>query len=100
MNPCSHAPPTARTKHEAKTGKSIVLIDDTDMLLLFVEDVLATENPSLRISTAPTGAAGVKAVTEILPDLVLSITAFPISTAMKSAVVFSKTSAPQKFRFS
>ncbi len=67
----SHAPPPPEPKHEAKTGKSIVLIDDTDMLLLFVEDVLATENPSLRISTAPTGAAGVKAVTEILPDLVL-----------------------------
>jgi DNA-binding response OmpR family regulator len=67
----SHAPPPPEPKHEARTGKSIVLIDDTDMLLLFVEDVLATEDPSLRISTAPSGAAGVKAVAEILPDLVL-----------------------------
>lgn len=67
----SQAPPPPEPKHEAKAGKTIVLIDDTDMLLLFVEDVLATEDPSLRISTAPTGAAGVKAVAEILPDLVL-----------------------------
>jgi DNA-binding response OmpR family regulator len=66
----SHAPPP-EPKHQAKTGKSIVLIDDTDMLLLFVEDVLTTEDPTLRISTAPTGADGVKAVAEILPDLVL-----------------------------
>jgi DNA-binding response OmpR family regulator len=65
------AKPPVEPKVETKAGKSIVLIDDTDMLLLFVEDVLATDDPSLRISTAPTGAAGVKAVTEILPDLVL-----------------------------
>lgn len=66
-----HAPAPPEPKQEAKTGKSLVLIDDTDMLLLFVEDVLATEDPTLRISTAPTGAAGVEAVTETLPDLVL-----------------------------
>ncbi len=69
--PVSHAPPPTEPKQEAKTGKSIVLIDDTDMLLLFVEDVLTTEDPTLRISTAPTGAAGVETVAEILPDLVL-----------------------------
>jgi DNA-binding response OmpR family regulator len=64
-------PPPAKAKAEAKAGKRIVVIDDTDMLLLFVEDVLSTADPGLRISTAPTGAAGVKTVTEILPDLVL-----------------------------
>ena len=67
----SQAPAPLEPKAEDRIGKSIVLIDDTDMLLLFVEDVLATDDPTLRISTAPTGAAGVKAVAEILPDLVL-----------------------------
>ncbi len=61
--------PPARTV--AKTGKRIVVIDDTDMLLLFVEDVLATEDPSLRITTASTGADGVRIVAEIQPDLIL-----------------------------
>ena len=56
---------------ETKTGKKIVVIDDTEMLLIFVEDVLATEDPQLQITTALTGAEGIEQVERILPDLVL-----------------------------
>ena len=43
-----------------KTGKKIVVIDDTEMLLIFVEDVLATADPNLRITTALNGLRGIK----------------------------------------
>ena len=69
--PATKPPAPAPARPVAKTGKRIVVIDDTDMLLLFVEDVLATEDPNLRITTASTGADGVRLVTEIQPDLVL-----------------------------
>jgi DNA-binding response OmpR family regulator len=59
------APPTSAV------AKKIVVIDDTEMLLIFVEDVLATEHPEWQITTASTSAAGCKEVERILPDLVL-----------------------------
>jgi len=52
-------------------AKKIVVIDDTEMLLIFVEDVLATEHPEWQITTASTSAAGCKEVERVLPDLVL-----------------------------
>ena len=55
----------------AKAGKKLVVIDDTEMLLIFVEDVLKTSNPDLRITTAPNGLKGVKEVEQAKPDLVL-----------------------------
>lgn len=54
-----------------KTGKKIVVIDDTEMLLIFVEDVLSTDDPELRITTALNGTTGIKEVERISPDLVL-----------------------------
>lgn len=54
-----------------KTGKKIVVIDDTEMLLIFVEDVLATADPNLRITTALNGMSGIKEIERIIPDLVL-----------------------------
>jgi DNA-binding response OmpR family regulator len=54
-----------------KTGKKIVVIDDTEMLLIFVEDVLTTADPELQITTALTGIQGVEEVERVLPDLVL-----------------------------
>ncbi|HEV3149093.1 MAG TPA: response regulator [Chthoniobacterales bacterium] len=54
-----------------KTGKKIVVIDDTEMLLIFVEDVLATADPNLRITTALNGLRGIKEIERIIPDLVL-----------------------------
>ena len=52
-------------------GNKIVVIDDTEMLLVFVEDILATADPTLEIFTAPTGADGVDRVGAIKPRLVL-----------------------------
>lgn len=54
-----------------KTGKKIVVIDDTEMLLIFVEDVLATADPNLQITTALNGMSGIKEIERIIPDLVL-----------------------------
>ena len=47
------------------------MIEDTEMLLVFVEDSLATADPTLEIDTANTGAEGVKRVQARSPDLVL-----------------------------
>jgi DNA-binding response OmpR family regulator len=55
----------------AKTGKKIVIIDDTEMLLIFVEDSLATADPNLQITTAFTGSEGVRRTEVVIPDLVL-----------------------------
>jgi twitching motility two-component system response regulator PilH len=54
-----------------KTGKKIVVIDDTEMLLVFVEDVLTLADPELQITTAHTGGDGLKKIQEVVPDLVL-----------------------------
>ena len=58
-------------KVRAKKGKKIVVIDDTEMLLIFVEDSLATADPSLTIVTAFTGAEGARRAEVMMPDLVL-----------------------------
>ena len=57
--------------HAGKTGKKIVIIDDTEMLLIFVEDALATADPNLQIVTAFTGSEGVRRAEVMIPDLVL-----------------------------
>ena len=54
-----------------KTGKKIVIVDDTEMLVVFVEDVLSTADAELQLTTAITGIDGVKQVETLLPDLVL-----------------------------
>lgn len=58
-------------KEIVKTGKKIVIVDDTEMLLLFVEDALATADPNLQITTAFTGSEGVRRAEVVIPDLVL-----------------------------
>jgi DNA-binding response OmpR family regulator len=55
----------------AKTGKKIVVIDDTEMLLIFVEDSLSMADPSLQIVTASNGSEGARQAEAIIPDLVL-----------------------------
>jgi DNA-binding response OmpR family regulator len=55
----------------AKTGRKIVVIDDTEMLLIFVEDSLSIADPSLQIVTASNGSEGARLVEAIIPDLVL-----------------------------
>jgi DNA-binding response OmpR family regulator len=54
-----------------KTGPKILIIDDTEMLLIFVEDSLALADPALQMTTALTGLHGVKEAARIMPDLVL-----------------------------
>jgi DNA-binding response OmpR family regulator len=54
-----------------KTGKKIVVIDDTEMLLIFVEDAIATADPNLQIVTAFTGSEGLRRAETALPDLLL-----------------------------
>jgi DNA-binding response OmpR family regulator len=65
--------PSSLPSEEArpKTGKKIVVIDDTEMLLIFVEDVLATADPNFQITTALNGMSGIKEIKRIIPDLVL-----------------------------
>ena len=65
-------PATARAKPTgAATGKKLVVIDDTEMLLVFVEEILSTADPSLEIVTAGTGLDGIEQVAAANPDLVL-----------------------------
>lgn len=54
-----------------KTGKKIVVIDDTEMLLIFVEDVLAIAEPQWQITTARNATDGLSAIEGIQPELVL-----------------------------
>nr|UXE44510.1 protein-glutamate methylesterase/protein-glutamine glutaminase [uncultured bacterium] len=56
---------------QARTGKKIVVVDDTEMLLIFVEDVLSTADPDLQITTARNGTDGLREIQRIMPDLVL-----------------------------
>ena len=56
---------------KAKPAKKVVVIDDTEMLLIFVEDILTSKNQELDIITASAGAEGVSRVEKHLPDLVL-----------------------------
>ena len=63
------APSTAVVPATPK--KKVVVIDDTELLLIFVEDILQTARPSLEIATAASGLEGVRRTTELLPDLVL-----------------------------
>jgi DNA-binding response OmpR family regulator len=67
------SPPAAEPPPKAplKNGKKIVVIDDTEMLLIFVEDALATADPTLQIVTAFTGSEGVRRAEVMVPDLVL-----------------------------
>jgi DNA-binding response OmpR family regulator len=54
-----------------RAGKRIVVVDDTEMLLIFVEDILATADPELQITTAINATDGLRKIEGIIPDLVL-----------------------------
>src|SRR5262249_7880744 len=49
----------------------IVVVDDTEMLLIFMEDILATADPELRITTALSASDGLREIERLIPDLVL-----------------------------
>ncbi len=66
------APRSAATPAAPKPpGKTILAIDDTEMLLIFAEDVLSTADSSLKIVTALTGSEGLKLAASLRPDLIL-----------------------------
>ncbi|MFL6514372.1 MAG: response regulator [Chthoniobacterales bacterium] len=66
------APPKAApAKAAVQPAKKLVLVDDTEMLLIFVEDVLTTSGANFQITTAPTGLSGIEEIGRIQPDLVL-----------------------------
>jgi DNA-binding response OmpR family regulator len=56
---------------QPRTGKKVVVVDDTEMLLIFVEDTLATSELELQITTALSGREGLREVERVIPDLVL-----------------------------
>ena len=58
-------------EREPTKRKKVVIIDDTEMLLVFVEDALTLAAPELQITTAATSSDGLKKIQEIVPDLVL-----------------------------
>lgn len=51
--------------------KKLVIIDDTEMLLIFLKEILATSNPPLEILTAKSGLEGADLIARVKPDLVL-----------------------------
>src|SRR5439155_12349920 len=55
----------------ARVGKKIVVVVDTEMLLIFVEDILATADPKLQITTALSASEGLQEIERLIPDLVL-----------------------------
>ena len=67
----AEAEPLEQKRETVGGGKKIVVIDDTEMLLVFVDDILATADPTLEITTAATGSDGVDRVAAVKPDLVL-----------------------------
>ena len=56
---------------ELLRGKKLLVIDDTELLLVFVEEVLSTAEPTLQIVTASSGLAGVEKAIAEKPDLIL-----------------------------
>jgi DNA-binding response OmpR family regulator len=52
-------------------GKKIVIVDDTEMLLIFVEDILANAELEAQITTARDATTGLREIERIIPDLVL-----------------------------
>ncbi len=65
----SAAPPSMRPA--MRNGKKILVIDDTEMLLIFVADVLATADQNFQVLTAPNGAEGLRLAQSERPDLIL-----------------------------
>ena len=64
-------PQVRQAEAPPKNGKRIAVIDDTEMLRIFVEDTLITAGQDWQIITASSGSEGQKIVGEALPDLVL-----------------------------
>lgn len=72
VSPAEPEVPAKPVVAPARVGPKILIIDDTEMLLIFVEDSLALADPTLQITTAVTGLSGVKEAARVVPDLVLA----------------------------
>lgn len=53
------------------SGKKVVVVEDTETLRIFVEDLLASAVPDLQAFMAPDASAGLRKTASILPDFVL-----------------------------
>jgi CheY-like chemotaxis protein len=53
------------------SGKKLLIVDDTELLLVFAEEVLSTAEPTLNIVTASSGLAGLEKAIAEKPDLIL-----------------------------
>ena len=62
---------STRTPDLEVPESKIMVIDDTELLLVFVEDTLRTARPSLQIATAASAVEGLERTIELLPDLIL-----------------------------
>lgn len=72
--PSTNLTETQRSKpleEKAKAKKKIVVIDDTEMLLIFVEDVLSWNEGEFEVLTASTGIDGQQQVEKHSPDVIL-----------------------------
>ncbi len=49
----------------------MLVVDDTETLRIFVEEMLATADPTLQIAMAANGTDGLRQAAETVPDLVL-----------------------------
>ena len=72
VSPAEPQEPAEPVVTPARVGPKILIIDDTEMLLIFVEDSLELADPTLQITTALTGLAGVNEAARIMPDLILA----------------------------
>lgn len=65
------SPPASARPMLAPLGKSILVIDDTEMLLIFAADVLGSMESNFEITTSAMGHEGLLLAAELRPDLIL-----------------------------
>ena len=54
-----------------RDGKKVLVVDDTETLRVFVEEMLSTADPRMRIETASNGTDGLSRCGSFRPDLIL-----------------------------
>ncbi len=54
-----------------RDGKKVLIIDDTELLRVFVEEMLSTADPRMQIASAADGSAGLAQCALFRPDLIL-----------------------------
>lgn len=62
---------TLTSKARPRSGKKLVVVDDTETLRVFVQEMLEAADPDLQIILAPDASAGLKQAGTVLPDLIL-----------------------------